>query len=85
MVMYLLLMRRWCHIIHVCERQIGLFHVTFEVWQVLRVRVGDEVRTLTDFCGKAGNTIRRVQQCIMVADSDPPMNLAEWIIMQVRL
>ena len=69
---------------HVYERQIALFHVTVEVSQVLRVRVGDEVRTLTDFCEKAGNTIRRAQQCVMVADADPPMNLADWIIMQVR-
>ena len=52
--------------------------------KVLRVRVGNEVKSLSEFCESAGNTVRRVQQCIMVAEKEPVRSLAEWIEEQCR-
>lgn len=52
--------------------------------KVLRVRVRNEVKSLSEFCEGAGNTVRRVQQCIMVAEQEPVRSLAEWIEEQCR-
>jgi hypothetical protein len=52
--------------------------------KLLRVRVGNEVKSLSEFCQGAGNTVRRVQQCIMVAEKEPVRSLAEWIEEQCR-
>ena len=50
--------------------------------RVLRVRVGGEVKSLSEFCEGAGNTTRRVQQCIMVDGTE--QCLAEFIDGQSR-
>ena len=53
--------------------------LTSNATQRLQVTVGDRVMALSEFCEKAGNSLRRVQQSIMVAECDPPLCLGDWI------
>ena len=57
-----------------------LFSYSSSSAQVIRVQCpGGDIISLTDFCEKAGNTSRRVQQSVMVAETDPPLTLASWL------
>ena len=47
--------------------------------KILRVKHEGRVKSLSDFCDAAGNTMRRVQQNVMVTGTDPPLCLAEYI------